>query len=174
MTSLQSQYLLRHPLACNTARTPLGIDRSTNTVLWNSPPFLLKNLLQFLQNLRCWLSTVHASIQIIPQMFYWVQIWWFRRPGSTLTFWLARKSTVARAVCGRALSCWQTSLRRFIAGSMWCQNLISVSNGAKVAGDGHQLSFSGVGYGTPHHHFPPTKLSTWRTQFLAILSFRRL
>jgi hypothetical protein len=51
-------------------------------------------------------------------MSYWVQIWWLRRPGSTLTFWLARKSTVARAVCGRALSCWQTSLRKFIAGSM--------------------------------------------------------
>ena len=31
---------------------------------------------------------------------------------------------------------------------VWCQNLISVSSGAKVAG----LSFSGVGYGTPHHH----------------------
>ena len=26
MTSLQSQYLLCHPLACNTARTRLGID----------------------------------------------------------------------------------------------------------------------------------------------------
>jgi hypothetical protein len=34
---------------------------------------------------------------------------------------------------------------------VWCQNLISVSSGAKVAGDAHQLSFSGVGYGTPHH-----------------------
>ena len=30
----------------------------------------------------------------------------------------ARKSTVARAVCDRALSCWKTSLRRFIADSM--------------------------------------------------------
>ena len=35
---------------------------------------------------------------------------------------------------------------------MWCQNFISVSSGAKVAGDVHQLSFSAVGYGTPHHH----------------------
>jgi hypothetical protein len=35
---------------------------------------------------------------------------------------------------------------------VWCQNLISVSRGAKVAGDVDQLSFSGVGYGTPHHH----------------------
>jgi hypothetical protein len=35
---------------------------------------------------------------------------------------------------------------------VWCQNLISVSSGAKVAWDAHQLSFSGVGYGTPHHH----------------------
>jgi hypothetical protein len=33
-------------------------------------------------------------------------------------FWLARKSTVTRAVCGRALSCWKTYLRRLIAGSM--------------------------------------------------------
>jgi hypothetical protein len=51
-------------------------------------------------------------------MLYWVQICWFRRPGSTLTFWLDRKSTVARVMCGRALPCWQISLRRFIAGSM--------------------------------------------------------
>ena len=35
---------------------------------------------------------------------------------------------------------------------VWCQNLISVSNDVKVAGDVHQLSFSGLGYGTPHHH----------------------
>ena len=35
---------------------------------------------------------------------------------------------------------------------VWCQNLISASRGAKVAGDVDQLSFSGVGYGTPHHH----------------------
>jgi len=35
---------------------------------------------------------------------------------------------------------------------VWCQNLISVSNGVKVAGDVHQLSVSAVGYGTPHHH----------------------
>jgi hypothetical protein len=38
--------------------------------------------------------------------------------GSTVTFWLARKSTVARTVCGRALSCWKISLRRFIADSL--------------------------------------------------------
>jgi hypothetical protein len=36
--------------------------------------------------------------------------------------------------------------------NVWCQNLISVSSSAKVAGDVHQLSFSGVGYGTPYHH----------------------
>ena len=30
-------------------------------------PFLLKSLLQFLQNLRRWLSTAQASIQIIPK-----------------------------------------------------------------------------------------------------------
>jgi hypothetical protein len=39
--------------------------------------------------------------------------------------------------------CWQ---------HVWCQNLISVSRGAKVAGNVHQLRFSGVGYDTPHHH----------------------
>ena len=33
-----------------------------------------------------------------------------------------------------------------------CQNLISVSSGAKVAGNVHRLSFLGRGYGTPHHH----------------------
>ena len=35
---------------------------------------------------------------------------------------------------------------------VWCQNLISVSSGVTVAGDVHQLSFSCVEYGTPHHH----------------------
>ena len=102
----------------NTDPSRHRFDQSTNTVLRNSPPFLLKSLRQFLQSLRRWLTTAHSSIQIIPQMFYSVQIWWFRRPGSTLTFWLARKSTVARAVCGRAWLCWKTSLRRFIAGNM--------------------------------------------------------
>jgi hypothetical protein len=43
---------------------------------------------------------------------------------------------------------------------MWYQNLISVSSGAKVAGDMHQLSFSGVGYGTTHHH---TSSEDWAT-----------
>ena len=35
---------------------------------------------------------------------------------------------------------------------VWCQNLISVSRGVQVAGEVHQLSFSGIGYGIPHHH----------------------
>jgi hypothetical protein len=35
---------------------------------------------------------------------------------------------------------------------VWCKNLISALSGAKVAGDVHQMSFAGVGYGNPHHH----------------------
>ena len=35
---------------------------------------------------------------------------------------------------------------------VWCQNLISVSSGATVAGNVHQLRFSGEGYGITHHH----------------------
>jgi hypothetical protein len=41
---------------------------------------------------------------------------------------------------------------------VWCQNLISVSNGVMIAEDMHQLSFSGVGYGTPHHHTSSVKI----------------
>ena len=56
-------------------------------------------------------------------------------------------------MCGRALSFWKTSLRRFIAGSMCGVKTSSLYlSGVKVAGDVHQLSFSGVGYSTPHHH----------------------
>ena len=35
---------------------------------------------------------------------------------------------------------------------VWGQNLISVSSSAKAAEDVHQLSFSGLGYCTSHHH----------------------
>jgi hypothetical protein len=36
---------------------------------------------EFLQSLWRWLTTPHASFQIIPQMFDWVQILWHRQPG---------------------------------------------------------------------------------------------
>ena len=41
---------------------------------------------------------------------------------------------------------------------VWCQNFISVSSGANVAGNVHQLSFSGVGYGTSHLHTSSAKI----------------
>jgi hypothetical protein len=39
--------------------------------------------------------------------------------GSTLELWLARKSTVARVVCGLALSCWKTFLCVLMTGRIW-------------------------------------------------------
>ena len=116
MTSLQSQYMLCPSLACNTARTRLY--QSTKTVLRNSLSFLLKGLLQFLQSLRCWLTTCARVDPSHPQMFYWFKSSDLNGQGCTVTFWLTRKSTVARVVCDRVLSCRKTSLRRFIAGSM--------------------------------------------------------
>ena len=41
------------------------LDQSTNTVLRDSLSFLPKSLQQFLQSLRRWLTTTHASIQVI-------------------------------------------------------------------------------------------------------------
>ena len=66
--------------------------------------------------------------------------------GTTVTLWLARKSSVARAVLKNFLTDVHSGQH------LWCQNLISVSNGTKVARDVHQWSFLGVGYGSPHHH----------------------
>ena len=118
MTSLQSQYMLCPPLACTTVPTRFYIDSiNRRTLCCGILPILAQKPAVVLQSLRRWLTTAHASIQIIPQMSYWVEIRWFRRPGSTVTFWLARKSTVERAMCGGAL-CWKPSLQRFIAGSM--------------------------------------------------------
>jgi hypothetical protein len=93
-------------------------DQSTNTILRNSPSFLLKSLLQFLQSFRRWLTTAHASIQVIHKSSIGFKSSDLNGQGSTVTFWLARKSTVARAVCDRVLSCRKASLRRFIAGSI--------------------------------------------------------
>jgi 23S rRNA A2030 N6-methylase RlmJ len=76
MTSLQNQYLLCPPLACSTARDPSRhrLDQSTNMVLQNSPPFLLKSLQQFLQSLRRWLTTAHAAME---------EEWWCEVPYPT-------------------------------------------------------------------------------------------
>ena len=41
---------------------------------------------------------------------------------------------------------------------VWCQDLISVSSGVKVAGDVHQLRFSGVGYGIPYLYTSSAKI----------------
>jgi hypothetical protein len=101
-------------------------------------------------------------------MFYWIQIWWFRRPGEhcyDLVGWKINSSTSVVV-----LKNFPTEV--YCGQHVWRQNLIYVSSGAKVAGDVHQLSLSGVGYGTSHHHI--SKLSISRTQFLANLSFRRL
>jgi hypothetical protein len=87
-------------------------------VLLNSPPFLLKSLQQFLQSLRRWLTTAHVAIQVIHKCSIGFKSSDLNGYGATVTLWLARKSTVARAVCDRALSCWKTSLRRFTAGNM--------------------------------------------------------
>jgi hypothetical protein len=120
MTSFQSQYLSCAPLACTTPRIRLGIDSINRRIRSCEilPPLLLKSILQFLQTLRRWLMTTHESIQAIHRCSIGFISRDLKGQGSTVTLWLARSLTVARAVCGRALSCWKTSLRRFIASSM--------------------------------------------------------
>jgi hypothetical protein len=120
MTSLQSQYLLYPPLACNTARTRLGID-SINRRIQScgiSPHSCSKSCCSSCRvcsagwrlHTRRFKSSHKCSIGLKSGDL--------GGQGSTVTFWLARKSTVARVVCGRALSCYKTFLRRVIAGSM--------------------------------------------------------
>jgi hypothetical protein len=65
---------------------------------------------------------------------------------------MAKKSTVARAVCGRALSCWKTSLQRSIAGSMCGVKTSSLCRTALRLPWMCTSWFFGVGYGTSHHH----------------------
>jgi hypothetical protein len=153
MTSLQSQYLLCPPLACSTAQTRLDIDPINRQI--RSCKILAHSCSRACYS-YCRVSG--AGWQLRTRRSISSHKWSIEfkygdldGQGSTVTFWLARKSTVARTVCGRALSCWKTFIRRFIAGSM-CQNLISVSRGVTVAGDVHQLSFSGAWYGNTHHH----------------------
>jgi hypothetical protein len=120
MTSLQSQCLLCPPLACSTSRTRLGIDSINRRIR------------------SCGILPHSCSRACCSSCRVCGAGWRLRTSRSKLshkcsigfksgdlygecrivTFWLARKSTVARAVYGRALSCWKTSLRRFIAGSM--------------------------------------------------------
>jgi hypothetical protein len=49
------------------------------------------------QSLRRWLTTAHASIQVIHKSSIGFKSSDLNGQGSTVTFWLARKSTVARA-----------------------------------------------------------------------------
>ena len=119
MTSLQSQYLLWPSLACNTAWTRLCID----SINWQirSCGILLHSCSRACCSLSClqrWLTTAHVSIQVIHKCSIGFKSSDLNGQGSTVTFWLAKKSTVERTVCGRALSCWKTSLRRSITGSM--------------------------------------------------------
>jgi hypothetical protein len=154
MTPLQSQYMLCPPLACYTVPTRLDIDSINRRIRsYGILPILAQKPAVVLQSLRRWLTTAYASIQIIQHKCpIGLKSGDLGGKGNTVTFWLARKSTVERTMCGWAL-CWKPSLQRFIAGSM-CgfKNLIFVSSGAKVAGNVHQLRFSCVAYGTPHHH----------------------
>ena len=87
-----------------------------NTVSRSSSPFLPRSLLQFFQSLRRLLTTAHASIPVIHNCSIGFKFSDLNGQGSTVAFWLARKSTIARAVCGPALSCWKTALWRFSSG----------------------------------------------------------
>ena len=124
MTSRQSQYLLCPPLACNTERTRLGID-STNRRIWSCGI-----LPHSCSSACCSLCRVYGAGWRLhtrrSKSSHKCSIRFksgdLNGQGSTVTLWLARKSTVAQAVWGRALSCWKTSKWRFIAGSMFGVN----------------------------------------------------
>ena len=120
MTSLQNQYLLCPPLACNTARTRLDID-SINRGIRSCRILPHSCARACISSCRVcgagWRLCTRRS-KSSHECSVGFKSGDLDGQGSTVTFWLARKSTVAWAVCGRALSCWKTSIPRFIAGSM--------------------------------------------------------
>ena len=75
MTSLQSQYLLRPPLACSTARIRLGTD-SINRRIQSCGilPILAQTSAAVLVELPALVYDCARVDLSHPQMFYWVQI----------------------------------------------------------------------------------------------------
>ena len=93
----------------------------------------------------------------------------------TLTFCCSKKSVVMRAVCGRALSCWNTSLLMFIAGKKCGLRISSRYRRAfKLPGTVTSCVFRAYEIAAHIITLPPPKLSTSTTQFWAKRSLRRL
>ena len=128
--------MLCPPLACNTTQTRFGIDSISRPIRsCGIPPFQLKSLLLFLQSLWRWLRLRTRRSKSFHKCSIGFKSGDLDGTGTTVTLWLAIKSTVARAV----LKNFPTDVH--CGKHLWCQNLISVSNGTKVARDVHQLSF---------------------------------
>ena len=76
MTSLRSQYMLCHPLACNTARTRLGIDSIDQQIRsCGILPILAQEPAAVLAEFATLVVHCASVDPNHPKMFYWVQIW---------------------------------------------------------------------------------------------------
>ena len=137
MTLLQSHYLLCPPFACNTARTHLGID-SINRRIRSC------GILPHSCSRACCSSCRVCSVgwrlrtrrsKSSHKCSIGFKSGDLRGQGSTVTFCstcCVPPSVVALKNFPTEVHCGQ---------HVWCQKLISVSSGDKVAGDVHQLSF---------------------------------
>ena len=157
MTSLQNQYLLCPPLACNTARPISAQTRSIDEYgLVGFSPILAQEPDAVLAEFAV---LVDDGARVDPNDPTHVLL------GSNLVIQTAREQCyvlVGNKVNSNSTNCVRPSVvvlknvptEVHFGQHEWSQNLISVSSSAKVAGDVHQLSFSDVGYDTP---LPPTK-----------------
>jgi len=101
MTSLQSQYLVCPPLACSTTGTSLGID-SINRRIRSCGILPHSCSRAYCSSCRVcgagWRLRTRRS-KSSHKLSIGFKSGDLEGQGSTVTFWLARKSTVARAVC---------------------------------------------------------------------------
>ena len=160
MTSLQSQYLLCPPLACNTAQTHLGIDSINRRIRsCGILPILAQEPAAVLAEFA---ALVDDCTRVDPNLPTNVLL------GSNMVIQTTREHSYV--LVGQNVNSNTSCVRPSVVvlknvptdvhcgQYMQCQNLISVSSCAKVVGDVHQLSFSGVGYGTSHLHTSSAKI----------------
>ena len=169
-SQLMSQYLLCPPWSCNTAAIRLGMDAIK--VLTRACGIVCSSWRRFCGAGWRWRTQRSSSSHRCS-----IGLRSGERAGQriTLTFCCSKKSVVMRAVCGRALSCWNTSLLMFIAGNKCGLRISSRYRTAfKLPGTVTSCVFRAYEIAAHIITLPPPKLSTSTTQFWAKRSLRRL
>ena len=122
-------------------------------LLWNISPLCLYRMNKFLQYLHCRLYLTDASVQLVPKIFYTIQVWRFRWP----RIFLCRNAIVIRPVFGLALSrCKVPSLFCIIEGKVVAE-LRNNNSERQITNDVYQIGFSRMWYSCPHHNASATE-----------------